>query len=271
MTFRASAEARDWVRTIPRSYGANLRAMLALRERTRFAEQDLARAIPVDSSVQHRLQVASRALERQHFTMRDAIVESGYRNVHCVVVSCIALDALNELAPQRSYMPYWLRAAERGVISIYATAAHHAHWDVAFAAGFLSEVGTLLRQIYEASGDAPAAGVSAPPADTIAEDRDPIATDLALTFAEHWGLQGEMLELLGGSAAGGDEPSILAVIETANRVGRRLRGGEPESAHPEDEVVVQRLEAIGGRTWVSANAHELISLAFVDDAISDAA
>ncbi len=245
--------------------------MLALRERTRFAEQDLARAIPVDATMQRRLQVSSSALESQHFTMRDAITESGYRNVHSVVISCIVLDALNDLAPQRLHVEHWRRAAERGVISIYATAAHHAHWDIAFAAGFISEIGALLREIYEASDGAPAAGVSASPPDSSAGDRDPIATDLALTFAEHWGLQGEMLELLGGPAAGGDEPSILALIETANRVGRRLHGGEPESAHPEDEVVVQRLEAIGGRTWVSANAHELISLAFVDDEISNAA
>ena len=259
------------MRTIPRSYGGALRAMLALRQRTRFAEQDLARAIPVDATMQRRLQVASSALDRQHFTMRDAISDSGYRSVHCVVAFCIVLDALKELAPQRVYVEHWQRAAERGVLSIYATAAHRAHWDVAFTAGLLSEIGVLLREMYEASSDSSAAGVTAPSPHPNAGGRDPIATDLALTFAEYWGLPAELAEALGGPAVASDEPSILALIETANRVGRRLRGDGPEIARAEDDVVIERLEAIGGIAWVSANARELIELAFVNGEIADVA
>jgi len=271
LTFRASSEARDWVRTIPRSYGGALRAMLALRQRTRFAEQDLARAIPVDSTMQRRLQIASSALERQHFTMRDAINDSGYRSVHCVVVFRIVLDALKELSPQHAYAEHWLRAAERGVLSIFATAAHRAHWDVAFTAGLLSEIGVLLREMYESSSDSPASGLTAPPPHSNVGGGDPIATDLALTFAEHWGLPAELTEALGGPAVAGDEPSIFALIETANRVGRRLRGDAPESARAEDDVVIERLEAIGGSAWVSASARELIELAFVNGEVADVA
>ena len=270
MTFRAPPEARDWVRTIPGSYGGGLRALLALRERTPFAEQDLARIAPADVLTQRRIQASARAEGDHRFTMRDAITESGYRNVHCVAVACLVADALGEVAPQGPFQASWYRAAERGILAIFAASTQRAHVDSAFTAGFVFEIGDLLCEMYEAT-QRHSANEAAPESLPASANGDLASTDLAVALAERWRLPPEILEAVGGPPAEDGEPSILGLIETADRVMARLVAGEPASERPEDGIVMQRLEAMGGREWLDRSAQRLIDLAFVDDRLTKVA
>lgn len=271
MTFRASSEARDWVRTTRRDRAYVLCNLLALREGDEFAAQELARLIPADARAHRRLQAATDASEHRLFTVRDGIARSGYRSVHSVSIACLVLDALGETAPQRPNVDFWLRAAERGVLAILAGHAHRAHVDVAFAAGFLADVGILMLAMFErlergTSGDEVGLEVHA-----AAARRGGPGAELGAVLAEHWGLPPELAEAMGGPPADGPGVSIREVMASAERAAAWTRGGDRPAAGSVDETLLHMLEAQGGQPWLAGRSRRFVELAFVDDGVTDAA
>ncbi len=273
MQLRASPEAVEWVRARLRSRAPLMHPLLALTEDHKFAEQELAQLVPLDETTRLRLGASGDTPEGRRLTMRDTIAASGYRLVHSVTIACVFVDQLNRLTRQFPYRGFWRRASAIGLLTMYGARVDREHIDLAYSAGFLSDVGSLLAAVHAAGENERAAreatseriSVAIPPAPQA------VATELATTLAELWHMPPVLREAMGGPSAESSQTPILELIASARRLAAEHLDGGPPATEPRDLETWAWVEEQGGADWLLEEARGIIYLAFVDDRPSRAA